>query len=228
MTDNALTLFQLCDSQFPTGSFSHSFGMETYIQNDIVVDPETFSDWLKVYLHEQLVYADGLAAKIVYAALDEEDFDRVWEMDRLLTVQNLARESRDGTQRMGKRMLDAVDSIYDIPIISLYMERLRNKESFGHPAIVFTMLGHHLGVDRKTTVVYYLYSTIVALVQNAVRAIPIGQTAGQKVIHQFQGELKEAGDEIMKLDDYEFGVVSPGLEVSQMQHEHVGIRIFSS
>ena len=228
MTDNALTLFQLCDSQFPTGSFSHSFGMETYIQNDIVVDPETFSDWLKVYLHEQLVYADGLAAKIVYAALDEEDFDRVWEMDCLLTVQNLARESRDGTQRMGKRMLDAVDSIYDIPIISLYMERLRNKESFGHPAIVFTMLGHHLGVDRKTTVVYYLYSTIVALVQNAVRAIPIGQTAGQKVIHQFQGELKEAGDEIMKLDDYEFGVVSPGLEVSQMQHEHVGIRIFSS
>lgn len=228
MTDNALTLFQLCDSQFPTGSFSHSFGMETYIQNDIVTDQKSFSDWLSVYLHEQLVYADGLAAKIVYEALDEENLDKVWEMDRLLTVQNLAKESRDGTQRMGKSMLDTVAAIYDIPIIDMYKKRLKNKEAFGHPAIVFSMIGHHLDVDKETTVVYYLYSTIIALVQNAVRAIPLGQTAGQKVINEFQEELKKAGEKIMALDNYEFGVVSPGLEVSQMQHEHVGIRIFSS
>jgi Urease accessory protein UreF len=90
------------------------------------------------------------------------------------------------------------------------------------------MVGHYLDVEKETTIVYYLYSTIVSLVQNAVRAIPLGQTAGQKVIYAFQEELKTAAEKIMKLDELEFGVVSPGLEVSQMQHERVGIRIFSS
>lgn len=125
-------------------------------------------------------------------------------------------------------MLDIAESIYNIPILSTYRKRLKDKKSFGHSAIVFTMVGHYLDVEKETTIVYYLYSTIVSLVQNAVRAIPLGQTAGQKVIYAFQEELKTAAEKIMKLDELEFGVVSPGLEVSQMQHERVGIRIFSS
>lgn len=228
MTNNALSLFQLCDSNFPNGAFSHSFGLETYIQKDIVVDAVTFSNWLKVYLHEQLAYSDGLASRIVYEALEDDNLERVWEIDRILTVQNLSKESRDGTQRMGDRMLDIAESIYNIPILSDYRKRLKNKQSFGHSAIVFTMVGHYLDVEKETTIVYYLYSTIVSLVQNAVRAIPLGQTAGQKVIYSFQKELNMAADKIMNMDELEFGVVSPGLEVSQMQHERVGIRIFSS
>ncbi|RRJ41620.1 urease accessory protein UreF, partial [Pseudomonas aeruginosa] len=37
-----LRLFQFCDSQFPTGAFSHSFGLETYIQREAVNDDVTF------------------------------------------------------------------------------------------------------------------------------------------------------------------------------------------
>lgn len=228
MTSNALSLFQLCDSNFPTGSFSHSFGLETYIQRDAVQDADTFSKWLKVYLHEQLAYADGLAARLVYDALDMEEWEKIWDLDRILTVQNLARESRDGTQRMGERMLDIAQSIYEIPMLSVYRERIKRKEAFGHPAIVFTMVGHSLQVEKETTILYYLYSTVVSLVQNAVRGIPLGQTAGQKIIYAFQKELAQTTDKIMHLDEAEFGVVSPGLELSQMQHERVGIRIFSS
>lgn len=228
MTDNALSLFQLCDSNFPTGSFSHSFGLETYIQNDVVKDKETFSKWLKVYLHEQLAYSDGLAVRLIYDALMDDDQEKIWELDRILTVQNLARESRDGTQRMGDRMLNIAESIYEIPMLAVYRDRLKSKQAFGHSAIVFTIVGHYLQVDNKTTILYYLYQTLANLVQNAVRAIPLGQTAGQKVIYAFQTELKQATDKVMNLNEADFGVVSPGLELSQMQHERVNIRIFSS
>ncbi len=228
MTNHALSLFQLCDSTFPNGSFSQSFGLETYIQRDIVTDAESFSDWLKVYIHEQLAYADGLAARIAYDALEEEDYDTLWELDRKLTVQNLARESRAGTQRMGESMLEISEAIYELPLLATYKEKIREKEAFGHPAIVFTIVGYALQAEKDTTILYYLYSTVTSLVQNAVRAIPLGQTTGQKIIYTFQKELRQATDKIMQLDRDEFGVVSPGLELSQMQHERVGIRIFSS
>lgn len=226
--NNTLSLFQLCDSTFPNGSFSQSFGLETYIQKNLVHDSESFLDWLKVYVYEQLSYADGLAVKLIYEALEQEDFKKVWEIDHLLKVQNLARESREGTQRMGESMLNISEAIYGFDCLTTYRKRIANKKSFGHPAVVFTIVGHKLQVEKETTILYYLYSTMIALVQNAVRAIPLGQTAGQKIVYQFQDDLQKATEKIMNLDESEFGVVSPGLELGQMQHERVKIRIFSS
>ncbi|WP_209859790.1 urease accessory protein UreF [Paenibacillus shirakamiensis] len=228
MNNNTLSLFQLCDTNFPTGAFSHSYGLESYIQEDQVHDQVTLSKWLHVYVHEQLVHSDGLASRIIFDALEEGDLDKIWKLDRMLTVQNLPRETREGTQKMGDRMLNLVSSLYDVPILSQYRERIKQKQSFGHPAIVFTIIGHHLGVARSTTILYYLYSVISSLAQNAVRAIPLGQTAGQLVIQQFQGVLTEATDKILSLDEEDFGIISPGLEMSQMRHERVHIRIFMS
>ncbi len=74
---------------------------------------DTFSEWLQVYLHEQLVYSDGLAAALVYDALEQDDLETVWKFDRLLTVQNLARETREGTQRIGERLLKITETLYE-------------------------------------------------------------------------------------------------------------------
>ncbi len=228
MMNNTLSLFQLCDSTFPNGSFSQSFGLETYIQKDLVYDAESFLKWLKAYVNEQLAYADGLGVKLIYEALEEGDLEKVWEIDHLLKIQNLARESREGTQRMGESMLNIAEAIYGFEHLTSYRERIGEKKSFGHPAVVFTIAGYELQVDKETTILYYLYSTMIGLVQNAVRAIPLGQTTGQKIVYQFQKDLQRARDKIMNLDEADFGVVSPGLELGQMQHERVKIRIFSS
>ncbi|MCR2821580.1 urease accessory protein UreF [Lederbergia panacisoli] len=228
MEHNVLSLFQICDSNFPTGAFSHSFGLESYIQEGSVHDEETFSEWLQVYLNEQLVYSDGLAAKLVYEALDANDLEKVWKLDRLLTVQSLARETREGTQRIGDQMLKMTEKLYDAPVLSVYRKRIKDHQSYGHPAIVFTMVGHFLQVKMEESISYYLYSSIVNLVQNGVRAIPLGQTAGQRIIHSFQKTLTGAVEKINQLDMDDFGIVSPGLELAQMRHERVNIRIFMS
>ncbi len=228
MNNNVLSLFQLCDSSFPIGSFSHSYGLESYIQEDKVHDQASLLEWLNVYLNEQLIYTDGLASRLVYEALEANDFKSIWKLDRMLTMQNLPRETREGSQRMGERMVKLVETLYDIPVLVEYHKRISQKKSFGHPAIVFTMVGHHLQVAKSTTTLYYLYSTISSLTQNAVRAIPLGQTAGQKTIMEFQSSLYNATEKIQQIDEDDFGVVSPGLELSQMKHERVNIRIFMS
>ena len=39
----------MCDSNFPVGSFNHSYGMETYLRLNRVYN-HTFREWLNVYL----------------------------------------------------------------------------------------------------------------------------------------------------------------------------------
>ncbi|MBM4765428.1 urease accessory protein UreF [Bacillus sp. B15-48] len=228
MDEKMLSLFQLCDSNFPTGAFSHSFGLETYIQAGKVTDQETFFQWLKVYLHEQLIYTDGLACRLVYDALMNTEPSQIWKLDQLLTVQNLPRETREGTQMIGERMLKLTDTLYGMPILSQYREEIKNKNAFGHPAIVFSMVGHGFRVTKTNSILSYLYSAITSQVQNAVRAIPLGQTAGQMIIHQCIPELSQAVDKILQMPEDDFGIVSPGLELAQMKHERVNIRIFMS
>lgn len=228
MDHKILALFQFCDSNFPTGAFSHSYGLESYIQENLVHNPETFFQWLQVYLNEQLIYSDGLASLLAYQALEQEDLQKVWKLDRLLTVQNLPRETREGTQRMGVRMVELVQALYEIPVLAIYKKRIEAKQSFGHPVIVFTMVAHDFGVPTPAAIVFYLYSVVSNLVQNAVRGIPLGQTAGQKIIRDIQPFLIEAAETIQKLDEEDFGTISPGLELSQMRHERVNIRIFMS
>ena len=187
-----------------------------------------FREWLRVYLNEQLVYSDGLASRLVYEALEEKNLEKVWKIDRMLTVQNLPRETREGTQRMGERMLHLIESLYEMSTLSQYRKRINQKQSFGHPAIVFTIIGHHLAVSKSTTTLFYLYSTISSLVQNAVRGDSFGTDSWTKNNSGFQGALIQATEKIRNLDEEDFGIISPGLELAQMKHERVNIRIFMS
>lgn len=223
-----LSLFQLCDSNLPTGAFSHSFGLETYIQEGLVENKATFAQWLDIYLREQLVYTDGLACRLAYEALEQGKLKLIWELDRKLFVQVMPSETREGVQKMGARLVKLGMSLYESETLSKYQDRIVAKQSYGHSALAFAILAQHLGVPLSTAILSYLYSTIASMVQNAVRGIPLGQTQGQEILRDFNSPLAQAVETILSLEEGDFGLVSPGLELAQMRHERVNIRIFMS
>lgn len=79
---DVLKVIQICDSNFPVGSFNHSYGMETYLRLKKVYNTETFRDWLNVYLKEQFIFSDGLAIKFLYEYLNNDDLEGVWKIGR--------------------------------------------------------------------------------------------------------------------------------------------------
>ena len=228
MDHNILSLFQLCDSNFPTGAFSHSYGLESYIQEDHVHDQATFSQWLHVYLNEQLVYSDGLASRLVYEALENGRCEKVWKVDRMLTVQNLPRETREGYTENGRTHVESRGISLSDPVLTQYRKRIKEKKSFGHPAIVFTMIGHHLGVpqinhDSLLFILYRFKSCSKCGTSDSFRTN--SRTKNHSGVSRC---FSQATEKIQDLDEEDFGIISPGLELSQMKHERVNIRIFMS
>ena len=49
-----LKVIQVWDSNFPIGSFNHSYGMESYLRNNIIVDSKSMREYLKVFLNKSL------------------------------------------------------------------------------------------------------------------------------------------------------------------------------
>ena len=223
-----LNVMQICDSNFPVGSFNHSFGMETYLRAGDIKDTATLKTWLLSYLKYQFIYNDGFAIRIVYEELKNNNLDEIWKLDRKITVQNTSKESRDGAKLIGQRMIKTYLELYDIPLLKEYGDRIRKKISFGHPSIATAILLNYLDISLKDAILYYMYSTISTLIQNGVRAIPLGQKDGLILMQEFFPIFEKLLLKIMSLENEDFGLTVPGLEISQINHEELVFRLFMS
>ncbi len=228
MTNSLLSLIQLCDSNFPSGAFSHSFGFETYIQRDQIYNTETFQEALRTYLDVQLTYTDGLACRLAYEYAAHDHFNEIMRVDHELYALALSKETREGTRRVGQRMLKLCLELFQGSYLEKYMSEVKAKKAYGHPAVVFALASLQLNITKEEAILSHLYASISSLIQNAVRGIPIGQTDGQKTLVLFQPLLQQALHHILQADQEEFGAVTPGLEIAQMQHEQLHVRLFMS
>ena len=132
-----LQILQLCDSNFPIGSFNHSYGMETYLRNNVIDDAKSFSKWVDLFLKHQFITSDGLAIRMLYEALENGDVDKVWEIDNLLIAQTVAKETRNAAKLVASRMIKIYLDLYEIENLKIYAKKIASKEVYGHPAIVF-------------------------------------------------------------------------------------------
>lgn len=227
-TRKVLEIMQICDSNFPIGSFNHSYGMETYLRDDRIHNTKTFESWLISFFGSQLVYSDGFAIRLLYEYLEEKNIEKILELDRKITVQCIAVETRDGNKMVARRMAQLFLDLYDSKILEEYLSKMKSKEVFGHPAIVFGMLMHELEINMRDAIQFYMYSTASTLSQNAVRTIPLGQKDGQILLKTCAERFEEFVDKIESLDEDMFGANVPGIELSQIQHETLVFRLFMS
>lgn len=217
-----LALQQLTDSALPTGAFAHSLGFETYIERGLIRDEESFGRWLSVFVSQQLTYSDGAAVRFHYEGVP------LLGLDALLTAQLLPRQLREASIKMGTRLLEIGAEVFPSPELAEYRDLVRTGRAAGHQPLAFAVVARSLGVPQPEALAAYLFATVTSLTQNAVRAVPLGQNAGQRLLRRAAADVTSAVGRIGTLAPEDFGAVSPGLEIAQMRHERQRARMFMS
>lgn len=220
-----LGMMQLTDSALPTGAFSHSLGFETYMHREVLTDEAAFTTWMRMFVEQQLTFTDALAIRLVYAA---GDFAEVVDLDELVTVQALPQQVREGGITMGKRLLSLAAASYPSKWVDAYSRSVASGSMSGHQATVWGVIARDLAVPVDEAVAAHIYATVISLTQNAVRAIPLGQNTGQRVIRAAQDWVEQAVTTSATLDINDLGAIAPGLEIAQMNHERQRARLFMS
>lgn len=225
---NNLFLFQLNDSNFPIGSFSHSYGFETYMQNNQIHDQETFEIWLAQFMENQIISSDGLAVRYAYEALAQNQLPKLLRLTEMLNAQLIPQEILLANRKMGTQFLKIGGALSDSYQLAEYFNLTKAEKIAPHPAVVYTILAFVNGAEKETTISAYLLNMVTTLVQNAVRGVPLGQVAGQKIIFAYQEKIQDWKEKILVMKANQFGAVAPGIEIAQMQHEFLFARNFMS
>ena len=170
-----------------------------------------------------------------------DDWEAIARLDALLVAQAVPLQVRRAGVTMGRRMLTiarlALEGTDGGRLLSRYAALVDTGNTGGtggsggcrsHPAIVLAIAGYALGAPPAAVTAAYLQSSVISLTQNAVRAIPLGQDAGQRAIASVRGDVRAAVRRIGGLDEMDLGAAAPGIEISQMRHERQRARMFMS
>ena len=74
-------LLQVNDALFPIGAYSHSQGLETYIQNGIVHDEKTAEEYIKNKIKWNFATTELLSVKLAYESAEAERLEELEESD---------------------------------------------------------------------------------------------------------------------------------------------------
>ncbi|WP_257350385.1 urease accessory protein UreF [Pseudalkalibacillus decolorationis] len=223
-----LHLFQIHDSAFPIGSYTQSFGMETYIQQNLITTKQELVDYCKSYLFYNLACGDAILVKESHQAAENKDYDKLVYLEQICNGMKLARELRSGSIKMGKQFLQTVLPLGESELMKEWKSRFDDKEIKGHYAVLYGIYTASHGIDKEKTVSRFLYASINGLIQNAVRAVPLGQNSGVQALYELLSLIEEAGNCVMNytLDDLYNNAL--GIEMASMKHEYLFSRLFIS
>lgn len=222
------SLLHLSDPTLPIGSFSHSHGLETYVQLNIVHDIASAELFIVENLKSNVKYNDASFVHLAYKAAATNDFGEVISLDQECTALKCAKEIRQASQKLGIRLIKIFRRYKDHELISKYDIAIKEKTASGHYCIAFGIYAFLLDIPLEETLYSYYYNTAVGLVTNSVKLIPLGQLDGQDIMFRLQPVMTRLVKETLEVDRSLVGLLDIGLDIRCMQHELLYSRLYMS
>jgi urease accessory protein len=226
--DNFLSLLQFTDGLFPAGAYAHSFGMETCVQSGEISDAAGVEDFLRVYLENSLAPTDAVAVMCAWRSTKAGDLATCLTLDEKLDAMKSAAELRDASRQMGRQTLRVANHLPTCESLADFADAVAREITPGHHPVIFGMIGGANLWPAREMVSAYLYSTSAALVGAALRLMPLGQLAGQKILWKVQPLIAKLADSVQDKTQDDMWSFAPSLEIASMRHALLDARLFRS
>lgn len=218
-------LLQLASPTLPVGAYSYSGGLESAIDDGMVRDARTAEAWIRDVLDFSVGSFEAPLLWRMSAALAQDDYAALARWNTLFRSGRETVELRTETLQMGHAL---VTLLRDLPFCSAAdVVRLCAIGALTFPA-VYAFAAHHMQVDRHAALVGYLWSWLENQVMAALKTVPLGQSAGQRMLASVGAELPAVAQRASTLDDDELTNFAPGLAIASCRHETQYSRLFRS
>ena len=227
-----LQLIWLASPALPVGGFSYSEGLESAIlraqtATKYIAD-DANNDWLANWLCDQLqlTLAQGDLAVIAQAlpAWRSGTLQRVTQLNDWLLHTRETRELRDQTEQMGRSLCNWLRNHDGVqPALLAHCVQLPPT----YP-VAFALAAAQTEASIADCLLTYAFGWAENMVQAAIKSVPLGQTAGQRLLARLSQHIPAAVQTAIDLPDDARQAFSPMLAILSAQHETQYSRLFRS
>lgn len=221
-------LLHLADPTLPIGGYTHSNGLETYVQERIVHNLATAKEFVRNMLQYNLKFNDGSFVKLAYKAAEKGDLQALLDLDNECNAIKCPKEIRQASQKLGLRLIKIFKRRESFPLMEAFEKAVRNKEANSHYCIVFGVYAYLMKIPLYEALLGFYYTSVAGMITNAVKLVPLGQLDGQDILFSLYPVMEKTVWETMELDRDLVGLCNTAFDIRCMQHERLYSRLYMS
>ncbi|GJG93242.1 urease accessory protein UreF [Cupriavidus pauculus] len=223
-----ISLLHLASPALPIGGFSYSQGLEAAIDCGMVTDAATAERWIRDNLVHVQAQCEAPVWLLLHRAWLARDHAAVARWNDWFHVTRETSELRLETEQMGWSLAKLVGQMEwgDEPM----REMLRVLSPLCLPT-AFTAACVALDIGERDGLAAYAFNWAENQVAAAIKAVPLGQVAGQRMLRGLHGHVLDAAEEAAQRADAvppRLSTFSPMLGVLSARHETQYSRLFRS
>jgi urease accessory protein len=237
-----LQLMWLASPALPVGGFSYSEGLEAAVESGKVAREADAALWLRDQLHLSLARSDLPVVARAVAAWQRHDLGRIRELNDWVAHTRETSELRLQTEQMGRSLVEWLRNRSGVARQAADDGRLAQCAAL--PPAPTWPVAFALAVAQclplpssqaasqqgplREALLSFTFGWAENMVQAAIKAVPLGQSAGQRILQALIDDIPLAIDHALALPDSQRQAFTPMLAILSAQHETQYSRLFRS
>lgn len=217
-----LRLLQLVSPALPIGGYHFSQGLEYAIEANWVRDEASALAWIRGLARSTVGTLDVPVLMRLHAAWSANDFDAVERWSRFLIASRETAELRAEDRHLGRSLAKV---LAELGFIEARAWMSRPDATF---ASLFTLACVRWDIAVDVGASGYLWTWAENQVLAAVKAIPLGQSAGQRMLDALIADIPSIADDAGRMSDDDIGSAAPLHLIASAAHETQYTRLFRS
>ena len=218
-------LLQLSSPALPIGAYSYSLGLEWAVDAGTIRNEADARQWIGDLLEWNLGRFEAPWLADMLAAWQAEDTEQLVSLDAEFIASRETAELRAETVQMGYSLLRLLEDLADFPEAPRVL--LRSVQQPGFP-LVWSAAAAAWQVPIEEALAAYLWAWAENQVMAALKAVPLGQTSGQRILLALGERIPTIAQRAMTLGEEEISNFAPAFAIASCCHETQYSRLFRS
>ena len=217
-----LRLLHLVSPSLPIGAFTYSQGLEWAVECGWVTDESSLEQWGEALLHSAMRDLEVPLLARLYRASAEHDLEALNYWSHTLLAARETKELREEERNRGRALATLLPQL-QIPVSAESLPLLRSCQlaGFAHAACYWQ-------IPLSQAAAGYLWGWLENMALAGVKIVPLGQTAGQRIIARLTPAIPEVVSSGLELSDEQIGASSTAQAIASSLHETQYTRIYRS
>ena len=220
-----IELMRLASPALPVGGFSYSEALEAAVDSGAVTDERQARDWLLDQLHLTLARSDLPVVALAFKAWRRGDLARLRELNDWVLQTRESREFAQQSQQTGRSLVEWMRQRKAAPPRLDAAAALAPAPSW---PVAFALAAGHSGAPLRESLIALAVGWAENMVSAAIKAVPLGQSGGQRLLDALNAQLPAIVDAAIVLPDSQRQSFAPMLAILSSQHETQYTRLFRS